>query len=220
MVRRVGLVCLAVAAMSAGLVVAAQARPQPIPDNLKVPDGNVLLFKAFASGVQNYVCTAQADNPDSFAWTFKAPAAELQNAVGQKVGTHYAGPSWEGNDGSKVVGEVMARADVVGPVAIPWLLLKAKSNDGAGAFSAITYIQRLDTVGGVAPAEGCDRPTVGAERAVPYRATYAFYFGADSAGAAPVQLRSEVVVAPAPDAAPPVYADWQLNEMQARHPEP
>ena len=62
--------------------------------------------------------------------------------------------------------------------AIPWLLLKARSNDGSGIFSTITYVQRLQTAGGVAPAEGCDRSDPGAERAIPYTAVYAFYYGA------------------------------------------
>jgi hypothetical protein len=91
------------------------------------------------------------------------------------VGGHYAGPTWEANDGSKVVGEVVERANAAGPGAIPWLLLKARSNDGPGAFRTVTYVQRLETAGGVAPTEGCHQSAAGAERAVEYGATYTFY---------------------------------------------
>ena len=179
MVRRIALACLmAAVAIAAAPSVGAQSGPAAMPDNLQAPDGNVLLFTTFAAGVQVYTCAARAEDPDQFAWTFKAPAAELLNDAGEQVGTHYAGPSWEGNDGSTVVGEVVARADAPDPKAIPWLLLKAKSNEGAGVFSSITYIQRLETIGGVAPADGCDRSAAGTERAVPYTAVYAFYYGA------------------------------------------
>jgi hypothetical protein len=178
MARSILMACLMVAAVAAVPVVGAQSGAMVIPDNLKVPSGNVLLFKTFASGTQIYTCAARTDDPNAFAWTFKAPDAELWNDASEKLGTHYAGPTWEGNDGSSVVAEVASRADAPNPGAIPWLLLKAKSTSGAGVFTNMTYIQRLETVGGVAPAEGCDQSTVGMERAVGYAATYAFYYGA------------------------------------------
>ena len=178
MLKRIAVALLMLVAMASAPAVEAQTSPTAIPDNIKVPSGNVFLFKTFATGVQIYVCTAQTDNPDTFAWTFKAPEAELWNDMGEQVGTHYVGPTWEGNDGSRVVGEVVGRAAAPTPGAIPWLLLKAKANAGRGVFSTVTYIQRLETLGGVAPAEGCDRSAAGAERAVPYTAVYAFYYGA------------------------------------------
>jgi hypothetical protein len=116
-----------------------------------------------------------SDGPDNLKLPRKN--AELWNEAGQKVGRHYAGPTWEGNDGSKVLGEVVERANAPDADAIPWLLLKATSSEGAGAFSTVTYVQRLETVGGVAPTEGCSEPTAGVEQAVPYRATYAFAYG-------------------------------------------
>lgn len=178
MVKRIAVALLMLAAMASVPAVGAQSGPMAIPDSLNVPSGNVLLFKTFATGTQIYTCTERADAPGMFAWTFKAPEAVLWNDLGEQVGTHYAGPTWEGNDHSRVVGEVAARADAPTPGAIPWLLLKARSNTGRGIFSTVTYIQRLETVGGVAPAEGCNRPTAGAERAVPYAAIYAFFYGA------------------------------------------
>src|SRR6266704_1241294 len=86
----------------------------------------------------------------------KVPEADLFDLSGKKIGKHYAGPTWESNDGSKVVGEVKARDDGPAPTAIPWLLLRAKSTSGNGAFSRTQAIQRLYTVGGQAPAESCN----------------------------------------------------------------
>ena len=177
MIKHIAVASLVLAAITFAPTVGAQSGQATMPDNLKAPDGSVLHFETFATGTQIYVCTARADDPESFAWSFKAPEAELLDETGAQVGSHYAGPSWEGNDGSKVVGEVVERADAADPGSIPWLLLRAKSHDGSGIFSTTTYIQRLQTAGGVAPTDGCDQSTAGVERAVPYTAVYAFYSG-------------------------------------------
>lgn len=105
-----------------GIVVAFLRRPIPpptVPDNLKVPDGQVVLLKALGKGVQIYTCKAKTDDPSKFEWTFKAPEADLFNHKGEKIGKHYGGPTWEANDGSKVVGKVQARADAPDASAIP-----------------------------------------------------------------------------------------------------
>ena len=92
------------------------------------------------------------------------------------VGSHSAGPTWQVLDGSTVVGAVLAHADAPESDAIPWLLLAATERADNGVFSMITHVQRLDTVGGAAPAEGCDEDHVGEEVRVPYEATYAFFY--------------------------------------------
>jgi Protein of unknown function (DUF3455) len=153
-----------------------------VPANLSPPESSVLLFELAARGVQIYACEANPDDPAEFIWTFKAPEAELFNLRGELAGTHFAGPTWQGNDGSAVVGEVLERDDSPDAGAIPWLLLGAKEHRGSGAFSTIAYVQRFNTVGGVAPSEGCDESHEGEEVRVPYDATYAFYYPA--AGAA------------------------------------
>ena len=94
---------------------------------------------------------------------------------GKKIAKHYAGPTWEANDGSKVVGEVLKKLDAKKPGAVPWLLLQAKTHEGTGTFARVTYIQRVDTEGGVAPAAGCDQAHVNTEARVDYRANYYFY---------------------------------------------
>jgi len=149
--------------------------PQPagVPENLRVPDGQPLLLRAAARGAQIYACKPKAAEPAAFEWVLKAPDAELFDRNGAKIGRHYAGPTWESVDGSRVVGEVTQRSPVQG--AVPWLLLRAKSNEGAGTLASVKYIQRVDTIGGVAPSAGCDAAHEGAEVRVDYSANYDFY---------------------------------------------
>jgi hypothetical protein len=152
-----------------------------IPDTLEPPADSVLLFTLGARGDQIYVCEADPDDATAFVWTFKAPEAELLNERGEVVGSHFAGPTWQGQDGSAIIGAVLERANAPNVGAIPWLLLEAKDHAGSGAFSTITHIQRLDTVGGVAPTEGCDEAHAGEEARAPYEATYAFFYPAMTA---------------------------------------
>ena len=145
------------------------------PENLKAPAGETLSVEAQARGVQIYECKAAAGDPARFEWVFKAPEAELFGSAGKKIGKHYAGPTWESADGSKVAGAVKAKDNGPDPGAIPWLLLTAKSTSGEGVFSGVTSIQRLKTAGGKPPAEGCTQTEAGKELRVPYTATYYFY---------------------------------------------
>jgi hypothetical protein len=146
-----------------------------VPGNLNPAQGEKPTIKATGRGAQVYVCQLSATDPNKFEWNLKAPDAQLLNDKGEKIGSHYAGPTWESPDGSRVVGEVRERADSPDANAIPWLLLKAKSNDGKGIFSSVTSIQRVDTIGGKAPATGCGSASANAEVRVDYSATYYFY---------------------------------------------
>lgn len=146
--------------------------PEDVPAALAVSADEKLTTVAYATGVQIYDCKASGA---SYAWTFRAPEATLYSEDGEEVGIHYVGPTWESNSGGTVVGAVIARVSSPDASAIPWLLLTAVSNDGGGPFKKVTSIQRLDTVGGKAPATGCDASAVGAEVEVPYAATYYFY---------------------------------------------
>ncbi len=145
-----------------------------VPETLKVPATQVVSLETQATGVQIYECKASKNDPMRFEWVFKAPEAELFDSSGKRIGRHYAGPTWESNDGSKVVGEVRARDNGPDPNAIPWLLLSAKSTSGNGVFSQTQSIQRVHTAGGKAP-EGCNQAQVGKEIRVPYKAVYYFY---------------------------------------------
>jgi Protein of unknown function (DUF3455) len=145
------------------------------PDVLTVPKNELLSFTLQGVGVQVYACKAVSNDPARFDWAFVAPEAVLLDNRGNKAGKHYAGPTWEANDGSKVVGEVLAKDNGPDPAAIPWLLLRAKANAGTGIFSQITSVQRLNTEGGKAPADGCTQAKAGTEVRIPYTADYYFY---------------------------------------------
>jgi hypothetical protein len=149
---------------------AATARPH-VPQTLEPSASEAVSTKAAAKGVQIYECQAEG-------WKLVGPDAELSDDSGRPIGRHYAGPTWEAADGSKVVGELRQKADAPGAQGVPWLLLKAKSTEGTGAFSKITSIQRVDTTGGKAPSQLCNASALGTRQSVPYRATYYFYSGA------------------------------------------
>jgi hypothetical protein len=92
------------------------------------------------------------------------------------VGSHYAGPTWESASGSKVVGTVLERC-TPDPAAIPWLLLEAVSSEGPGIFDQVTFIQRVNTVGGLAPTAPGGVP--GEMASVPYTTENCFYQAQD-----------------------------------------
>ncbi len=186
------LVSLTISAMSLGIESAVSApdlnnarsdndrAAVSIPEPLRVPSNQSLLFKAAAKGVQIYICTAKAESKTDFEWTLKAPSADLFSDRGVLLGKHYAGPTWElKSDGSKVVGLVSSKVNAPQKDAIPLLLLKAKSHQGTGMMSSVSWIQRLDTLGGKAPATGCDLAHQQAEVRVPYAANYYFYRAAN-----------------------------------------
>ena len=157
----------------------AKLKPTPptvvIPGSLGAPATDSLLRTLWADGVQIYECRAKADGAGFPEWVFVAPDAKLVDSNGVLVGHHYAGPTWEANDGSKVVGVVKAKADATSPHAIPWLLLETHSTGTPGLFAKVTTIQRVATVGGVAPDKGCGTATIGKQERVPYTAQYAQY---------------------------------------------
>jgi len=151
-----------------------RSNPPSVPAILEVPAGNSVSFHAYATGVQVYKCTETS--PGVFAWVFKEPIADLyanQGYNGQTSG-HYAGPTWESNSGSKVVGSKLQGA-TVDPTAVSWLLLIAISSQGPGPLDGTSYIQRVNTVGGLAPTTGANATTVGQEIQVDYQAEYYFY---------------------------------------------
>jgi hypothetical protein len=124
-----------------------------------------------AKGDQIYEC--RETKAGGYDWAFVAPEAVLFDKNGKTIGRHYAGPHWEAADGSKLVGAVKQKADAPAAGAIPWLLLDAKSVGPQGTFSRVTSIQRVATVGGVAPSGGC--PLAGYQVRIPYSADYYFF---------------------------------------------
>lgn len=146
-----------------------------VPEAIKVPDGNVQTSVFKAHGVQNYGCNA------SGAWALLEPAAVLTGLslkpVKPVTAIHFRGPSWQSDsDGSLVEGTGPVSAPSATPNSIPQLRITAKVLDPArsqtGIFADVTFIQRLNTKGGVAPAGGC---SAGQTAAVRYTADYRFF---------------------------------------------
>ena len=148
------------------------SRPD-VPDKIKAPAGEEVVLLAHASGSQIYVCQAGADG--KFAWTLKAPDAELHDQQGAIIGRHYAGPTWKHNDGSEVTGKAVARVDSPDADSIPWLLVTASGHSGEGIFSRVASIQRIHTKGGQPPADNCDASKQKQEVKSSYAADYYFY---------------------------------------------
>lgn len=179
---------LALALLGSAFVTACATNPPPqaqppaptVPAALQAPAGERKVLEHHARGVQIYRCAVPAAGAavTAPAWSFVAPRAELFANAGSNAvqGTHGAGPFWQGNDGSRIVGQVKARADAPQAGAIPWLLLATTSNGTPGTMAAVTSIQRITTVGGVAPNDGCaSAGDVGKEAQVPYTATYVYF---------------------------------------------
>jgi FtsP/CotA-like multicopper oxidase with cupredoxin domain len=140
------------------------------PPALRPPEGQRLVLKAIGRGSQNYVCDQATGR-----WTFRDPTATL-NRHGKAIGIHYAGPTWELFDGSRVRAAVRVNLPAPNPTTdIPWLLLQATEHAGSGVLSTVDYVQRLHTRGGVAPNGGTCDPARNQTVGVPYTAVYRFF---------------------------------------------
>lgn len=142
-------------------------------ESLQVEEGNGLAFRTYAMGVQVYSWNGSS-------WTFVEPSATLfaDARYNGEVGTHYVGPTWESNSGSKVVAaRVPGKGCTPDSTAIPWLILKKVSTEGAGIFSSVTFVQRLNTTGGIPPT--APGSVIGERSEVPYTAEYYFYRARD-----------------------------------------
>ena len=135
--------------------------------NLKPPASETLAYQARATGDQIYTC-------DGTAWQSTKPDAKLFAESGKPIGSHFAGPTWEWSDGSRVIGRALANASP-DPDSIPWLLLTATDHQGEGVMRRVSSIQRVSTKGGKAPTGGCDPSQKGKEARSPYTAVYYFY---------------------------------------------
>jgi hypothetical protein len=131
-----------------------------------VPEGNKVHFHVYAEGVQIYSWNGSN-------WVFQAPEAILYDADGNIVGTHYVGPTWESGSGGKVIGARVNGATSPNAHSIPLLLLRATATQGPGIFARTTYIQRVNTIGGNAPAT--PGASVGEAVRISYTAEYFFY---------------------------------------------
>jgi hypothetical protein len=149
-------------AAPAAALAADSTSSDSVPEAIRVPPGNRLIAQFAAKGVQVYQCTGGA-------WRFLEPIAALGEPSPAVI--HFRGPSWESiRDGSLVEAATVASSPV--PGAIPQLLLKATTTRGTGIFGDVTFVQRLDTAGGLAPTTTCKD---GQTQGVPYTADYLFF---------------------------------------------
>jgi Protein of unknown function (DUF3455) len=177
-------------------IAAAQAAaqgivPPAVPSNLEVPAGNTAFLIGQAWGTQNYICLP---NAGGFSWTLFSPQATLFDDKGNQQITHFLSanpvengtlrPTWQHSGDTSIAWAAAIQPstdpDFVAPGAIPWLLLQVVGTQSGPALghklTYTTYIQRVNTVGGIAPADGCSVATdVGRKALVPYMADYVFY---------------------------------------------
>jgi uncharacterized protein DUF3455 len=157
------------------VAIAGCAAVPTVPGPLRVPADQSLIKQLHATGVQIYECRPAKNDPSQFEWVFRGPEANLATKTGRIVGKHYAGPTWEANDGSKVVGEMVGSSPSPKPNSIAWLLLRAKATAGNGLFAHVQFIQRINTIGGGVPATGCRKEQAGEQLRASYTADYVFY---------------------------------------------
>jgi hypothetical protein len=158
---------IAIALAGAVVILAAGVASAQIPDAVAAPNETVVAT-VHAEGAQVYECKAGADG--KLAWQFREPIATLL-VDGKTVGRHFAGPSWELEDGSALTGKIAGRAAAATPMDIPLLKLEASSHRGSGQLTGVTTIQRLNTKGGVVEGS-CE--AAGTFLSVPYSADYTF----------------------------------------------
>jgi hypothetical protein len=149
--------------------------PVPKASELHDPPGQSVLFRlqTLPTSVQIYTCKASTDPVKPFAWSGPDPDAIIANSVKTVTLHHYKGPTWEGTDGSMVVGSNAKHFLAPREKSVDWLELTA--TNGTGQFAKVAFIHRLETSGGVPPSQPCDTSHNLEQVRVPYSATYLFY---------------------------------------------
>jgi hypothetical protein len=146
-----------------------------LPAAVQVPAGHKVAMETVGVGEITYQCSPKKDMAGQFEWVFVGPDAKLNDRSGKQVGKYYGPPAtWESMDGSRLTATQVAVAPN-GAGNIPAQLVKGNPAMGSGAMSGVTYIQRVDTRGGVAPAMPCAAGNAGAKQVVQYQADYIFY---------------------------------------------
>lgn len=175
-------------------------------DTLTPPQGNVEFLATHAVGTQGYVCLPSGSGASWTVNNARPEATLFTNAFGVpfQIITHFLSPvenpndvgpkpprfgdaTWQSSlDSSKVWAQkanfATAGTEAACPNtgAIDCLLLQTigsqKGPTGGRILSRTTFIQRLNTKGGSAPASGCSTPAdVGKQTLVPYSADYHFF---------------------------------------------
>ena len=154
---------------------AKMASAAMVPETMQVPAGHKVAMETVGVGMITYECRVKKDMAGQYEWAFAGPDAKLLDRSGKQVGKYYGPPAtWEAMDGSKITGKQLAVAPG-GAGNIPLQFVQANPAMGQGAMAGVTYIQRLKTQGGLAPAADCGAPNVGAKLTVNYQADYIFW---------------------------------------------
>lgn len=168
-------------AAAATLTACAGMAPAPVfsqdglPEAVKVPAGHRVALETVGVGEITYECRAKAGDASAFEWAFVGPRAELNSRTGQKLGSYYGPPAtWASGDGSRITGTQVAVAPAT-PGSIPLQLVKASPASGPGAMMDVSFVQRVATQGGVAPAQPCTATGAGRKEVVKYQADYIFW---------------------------------------------
>jgi Protein of unknown function (DUF3455) len=162
-----------------------------VPTDIEVEAGNKAFLEGHAVGTQNYMCLVSGS---AFAWTPVGPQATLFDDDGRQIITHFLSPNpdeggiaratWQHSRDTSAVWAVQdgisTDAAFVAPGSIPWLRLRhvgdTEGPTGGDRLAKTTFIQRINTRGGVAPSTGCSTSMDLGKRAfVPYEADYVFF---------------------------------------------
>ncbi len=163
------------AACATGGMAAKPYDQSSLPVAVQVPAGHKVMLETVGVGEITYECRAKAAMADQFEWVFVGPDAKLLNRSGKELGKYFGPPAtWQSQDGSKVTGAQVAVSPAqAGAIALQ--LVKANPAMGQGAMQGVSYIQRVATVGGVAPAKACDANMLRSKEMVKYQADYIFW---------------------------------------------
>jgi Protein of unknown function (DUF3455) len=169
---------VALAALFAGCATVTPSKAfdqSSLPEAVKVPTGHRVAIETVGIGDITYECRDKKDAAGQFEWVFVSPSAVLKDRKGETIGAYFGPPAtWRSNDGSAISGTQQA----VSPASagsIPLQLVKTNAATGQGAMTGVTYIQRVATRGGVAPAMTCDAAAKGKREVVKYQADYILY---------------------------------------------
>lgn len=182
---------------------AQDVTPPPVPTRIQVPEGNEAFLVGHATGTQNYVCSpCDPTKPNcslGVAFTLFTPQATLFDDEGEQIITHFFSPNpvengivratWEDSKDTSTVWAKAVDAVTVRPDSIAWVLLNVKDTGtqvgptGGDRLTKTTFIQRVSTLGGLAPSTGClSTQDLGHQEFVPYRADYFFYKKSNTGG--------------------------------------
>ncbi len=138
--------------------------------HIKTPDTVEPVMRLQGRGVQVFRCEAHGSG---YSWVYRLPEAELVDGSGKPLVRHGANFSFEHGDGSRLLGTIVKYDDAPDPKDLRWLLLSTRSF-GEGALSGITFVQRVNTVGGMPPSR-CDASQQSRLLRVDFSADFVFY---------------------------------------------